>query len=99
MTIDSLSRAPTENDHVNNDDERVNSEELERKNEDSTSISEQSKKRTRPQNITDRTTARSITPRRKRSGLFLYCFKPPFPSGGGCAAASAGRGDGLRPSC
>ena len=21
----------------------------------------------------------------------LYCFKPPFPSGGGCAAASAGR--------
>ena len=23
--------------------------------------------------------------------VLLYCFKPPFPSGGGCAAASAGR--------
>jgi hypothetical protein len=28
---------------------------------------------------------------------FLYFFKPPFPSDGGCAAASAGR-SGLRPS-
>ena len=26
-----------------------------------------------------------------RSAFFLYCFKPPFPSDGGFAAASAGR--------
>jgi hypothetical protein len=28
--------------------------------------------------------------------VLLYCFKPPFPSDGGCAAASAGR-SGLSP--
>jgi len=28
---------------------------------------------------------------------FLYFFKPPFPSDGGCAAASAGRSGSVRP--
>jgi hypothetical protein len=29
--------------------------------------------------------------------VLLYCFKPPFPSDGGCAAASAGRSGSVSP--
>ncbi|MGO9854481.1 MAG: hypothetical protein ACLPYY_05520 [Acidimicrobiales bacterium] len=50
---------------------------------------------TRPQKITHMTT-RDPPPQDEKVRTLLYCFKPPFPSDGGFAAASAGR-SGLRP--
>ena len=32
-----------------------------------------------------------VDPKTKEVRTPLYCFKPPFPSDGGCAAASVGR--------
>ena len=89
-------RAPKQNDHANNDDERVTAKNRARvtgKNREeettTTSTSEQPKKKARPRNITDRTTRDPSTQDEKGQDSSVLLQAAPA-SGGGFAAASAG---------
>ena len=69
-------QAPMQNDHVNNDNERVTAKNRDEESRP-TRTREQSKKRTRPQHNHRQNDPRSTSLRRKRSGLFCTASSRP----------------------